>query len=101
MEDDVCKGGDTSFVVASHCMHHGPTYITEYVMHSECEGGVEFDNLSDDFSVVVGPGVDSFEDVGGHGGVWLKSRKMLKHPLVCVVAIIEEVLCFVDFVSSN
>ena len=53
-------------------MHHGATYIAEYIMHSECKGGIELDDFADDLAVVVGPGMDGLEDVGGHGGVWLE-----------------------------
>ena len=72
MNDNVGQVGDVSFAVPGHGVHYGSTHITEYIVHSEGEGGIELDDFTDQFAVVVGPVVDGFEDVGGHRIVGLQ-----------------------------
>ena len=67
LDDNVGEMGDASFGVVGYCVHHGSAHITEYVVHPEGEGGIELDDFSDQFSVIVGPAVNGFKDVSGHG----------------------------------
>ena len=71
-------------------MHHGSTDITKGVVHPEGEGGIEVDNLADEFSVSLGPVVDCFKDVCGNWRVGLECRQMLEHPLIRVIAVFDE-----------
>ena len=72
MNNDVCEGRDSSFIVACYGVHHGTADVAEDVVHPEGECRVKVNDFADEFPMGVGPVIDGFKDVRSNGGVWLQ-----------------------------